>query len=935
MSHWKPYLDAIRSASYDTPWGKRFVSVDVEGKKVAQRGFLLNLKAETVTDREEEKERFSVLDGLWKYAPIHVVLEGRPGSGKTTALRRLLLEIAQKKDLDKIPIFVPLRDYKSSILELIIDAIAYNYSPRLLGEGLGERSTQTLTEEIKTYLVQGKLLLLFDGINELPSDEARKELEQFHKTYKTTPMIFTTRQLGLGGDLNIDKKLTMLPLTEPQMKEFVKAYLPEKGEEMLKRLGERLQKFGETPLLLLMLCSVFNENDQIPNNLGETFRAFTHIYDTQLKDNVTTQAESKTLWERSLQYLAYQMTRRRDEPVISRREAEDILQEFLEQAKEKDCSQSRAINWLKDLLNYHLLQGSIGDNIEFRHQLIQEYYAGEYLLVEVKRLTDEQLKWEYLNYLKWTEPVALMLGLCDEQELGERVVKLALDVDLQLGARLAGEVKKEFQQQTVGLVSGLELSEPLKIYLLGKTRSDFAISSLSKFINSEKPDIRWTVTRALGEVGSQLAIDELIKILKDQEKYVVIKAIDSLEKINNSTIISKLLPLLDHSSTYVRYKIMDALETFESEDAIPSLIERIDQEQEGDIVLRIGEIITKTLKIDKVSQLKEYLAEKKLQLPEKYKNWEWIYGFPKLKSYGPLYKYYFNTEHKTFETLAQETKDKNPEVRQAAVSCLIDFDIQKTLKIFLESLLDENNEVRMYAQLALRQVGNLEAIPYLFSLCVQKNYIWELDELIETISTIQNRFKFYKYPQYKIKMIEIFISYAWESANGDGKESEDMANQLEQVFKDKGYTIIRDKKDLGYKGNIEEFMQRIGRGKCILIVISDKYLKSENCMFELVEIAKNGDFYDRIFPVVLPDAKIYKAIDRDEYIDYWDHRIEELNEKLKSRSGSFANRQSIFDELNLYDEIRRNIDQLTETLKNMNTLTPTLHTSTAETRNRG
>jgi hypothetical protein len=53
-------------------------------------------------------------------------------------------------------------------------------------------------------------------------------------------------------------------------------------------------------------------------------------------------------------------------------------------------------------------------------------------------------------------------------------------------------------------------------------------------------------------------------------------------------------------------------------------------------------------------------------------------------------------------------------------------------------------------------------------------------------------------------------------------------------------------RDLGYKGLIKDFMRQIGRGKCAIAVISDKYLKSENCMFELVEIAKNGDFYDWI-----------------------------------------------------------------------------------------
>ncbi|NEP61415.1 MAG: hypothetical protein F6K31_31430, partial [Symploca sp. SIO2G7] len=49
--------------------------------------------------REEEKEkieRLAVVEGLRKYAPNHVLLVGRPGSGKSKALVRLLLEEAER-----------------------------------------------------------------------------------------------------------------------------------------------------------------------------------------------------------------------------------------------------------------------------------------------------------------------------------------------------------------------------------------------------------------------------------------------------------------------------------------------------------------------------------------------------------------------------------------------------------------------------------------------------------------------------------------------------------------------------------------------------------------------------------------------------------------------------------------------------------------------
>ncbi|MEH2185870.1 MAG: COR domain-containing protein [Nostoc sp.] len=164
---------------------------------------------------------------------------------------------------------------------------------------------------------------------------------------------------------------------------------------------------------------------------------------------------------------------------------------------------------------------------------------------------------------------------------------------------------------------------------------------------------------------------------------------------------------------------------------------------------------------------------------------------------------------------------------------------------------------------------------------------------------------------------EIFISYAW------GGESEQFVNKLDETFQAKGIKIIRDKRDLGYKGLIKPFMERIGRGKCAIAVISDKYLKSPNCMFELVQIAKNGEFYNRIFPIVLADAQIYKPVARLKYIKHWEDQIKELDEAMKGVSA--ANLQGFREEIDQYTEIRNTIAELTNLLKDMNTLTPDIH----------
>ncbi len=161
---------------------------------------------------------------------------------------------------------------------------------------------------------------------------------------------------------------------------------------------------------------------------------------------------------------------------------------------------------------------------------------------------------------------------------------------------------------------------------------------------------------------------------------------------------------------------------------------------------------------------------------------------------------------------------------------------------------------------------------------------------------------------------EVFVSYAW------GGESEHVVDDIDTALAKRGINIVRDKRVLDYKDSIEQFEQRIGRGQCVIVIISDKYLRSEHCMYELVEVSKNRGFRDRVFPLILEDAHIYKSSDRLVYIKYWDERINKLDRGLKGID-HLTNLDSILGDLHKFKEIRDNFDAVTGNLKDMNTQT--------------
>lgn len=165
----------------------------------------------------------------------------------------------------------------------------------------------------------------------------------------------------------------------------------------------------------------------------------------------------------------------------------------------------------------------------------------------------------------------------------------------------------------------------------------------------------------------------------------------------------------------------------------------------------------------------------------------------------------------------------------------------------------------------------------------------------------------------------VFVSYAWE----DG--SVRIVDELEQAFAKRGIHIERDKKVLDYKDSIKAFEQRIGQGQCIVLVISDKYLRSEHCMYEMVEADRKQNLRERIFPIVLADAQIYEAIDRLNYVEYWDGKIKQLNQAIKEKIEVMTNLSGITNDLDKYMSIRASIAHLTDLLMDMNALTPEIH----------
>lgn len=137
---------------------------------------------------------------------------------------------------------------------------------------------------------------------------------------------------------------------------------------------------------------------------------------------------------------------------------------------------------------------------------------------------------------------------------------------------------------------------------------------------------------------------------------------------------------------------------------------------------------------------------------------------------------------------------------------------------------------------------------------------------------------------------EWYVSYAWNDDTPEGRDREAIVDRLCAEAEARGFRIHRDKDRVGVGESISKFMKDIGEGDRVFVILSDKYLKSEFCMYELSEVWRNcrqdeDEFLRRTRVYALPCAKIVRTSDSYNYAEYWDDEYQAINDRVMKRGG--------------------------------------------------
>jgi hypothetical protein len=329
--------------------------------------------------RDTDIEEFKLTPAISKKSR-RILIVGEAGSGKSTALLRLAYEIArdgiQESGEYRVPVLLRALDVWAEKPHSLHDYCVLACR-KVAG---GSRPCFTMSD-----LVKGRVLLLLDSLDELPSDEARAYvvglIDTMLLTYPKVQVIATSRPHAFTGTLRDIHRYTeyrLSPISWHQASKILKAVkrrdrLSEAQSQELLRQLEKLHGVELNPLLVTVFAATTDYSKQdIPANITELFKKFTelmlgrwdeskglkHQYQAPLKDFVLTK-------------LANRMHASR-QTIIDRELAESIVKaELALRGYEADAHELLAEVFDRSGL-FRVLEGSI----EFRHLLLQEFFAG-------------------------------------------------------------------------------------------------------------------------------------------------------------------------------------------------------------------------------------------------------------------------------------------------------------------------------------------------------------------------------------------------------------------------------------------------------------------------------------------------------------------------------------------------------------------------------
>ena len=385
------------------------------------------------------QDRVPGLEAVQKYSKLIVL--GKPGAGKTTFLKHVAIQCSfGNLQADRMPIFITLKDFAEteqhlSLLEYITEQFA---SYEVSEPGVAER-----------LLRQGRTLILLDGLDEIRETDCCRVLQEvraFSAQFHSNHFVITCRIAVQEYAVEQFTEVEVADFDEEQIASFAIKWFAAKDLSQSRKFIQKLeanspiQELATNPLLLTLLCLMFEETSDFASNRSELYKEGLNVLlrKWDVKRNIERKQIYKKLSVQHKEDLLSQialMTFERGDYFFRQKEIEQHIGAYIRNLPEVS-TQSEALQLdseavLKSIEAQHgLLVERARGIYSFSHLTFQEYFTAREIVASSQPEVLEAALKKLVSRItenRWREVFLLSVGMLRNADYLLQLMKQQID----------------------------------------------------------------------------------------------------------------------------------------------------------------------------------------------------------------------------------------------------------------------------------------------------------------------------------------------------------------------------------------------------------------------------------------------------------------------------------------------------------------------------